>query len=46
MKCLKKYHMDESSYKTLENVYFEARDARNFQTHDLWRMDIRGIVKE
>ena len=44
MKHLKKYHIEDSAYETLENVYFEARDARNFQTHDLWRMDIQGVV--
>ena len=44
MKHLKKYRIEDSAYKTLENVYFEARDTRNFQTHDLWRMDIQGIV--
>lgn len=44
MKHLKKYHIEDSAYETLENVYFEARDARNFQTHDLWRKDIQGLV--
>lgn len=31
-------------YEAIEALYFEARDARNFQTHDLWRFDISGIV--
>ncbi|NGX42962.1 MAG: hypothetical protein K940chlam7_01252 [Chlamydiae bacterium] len=44
MKLLKKDHIEDSPYETLENVYFEARDARNFQTHDLWREDIQGVV--
>ncbi|MCB1073405.1 MAG: ankyrin repeat domain-containing protein [Chlamydiia bacterium] len=44
MKHLKKYHIEDSAYETLENVYFEAREARNFQTHDLWRIDIQGVV--
>lgn len=44
MKHLKKYHIEDSAYETLENIYFEARDFRNFQTHDLWRIDIQGLI--
>lgn len=32
------------NYTLFEEGYLALRDARNFQTHDLWRQDIQGLI--
>lgn len=42
MKIIKK--IDFEQYALLEESYFLLRNVRNFQTHDLWRKNIKGLV--
>ena len=44
MNNLKAQPVEDSVYQTIEDIYFDARDVRNFQTHDVWRKDILGLV--
>ena len=44
LSLLKNNQLKSDAYENLEELYFEARDARNFQTHDLWRRDIKGTI--